>query len=71
MENINDLKREWKGDKKLRSAAYITLAIVAFVTVTLAINPVILLYTVLIGISICLIALVFGLIYAILDGNDC
>jgi archaellum biogenesis protein FlaJ (TadC family) len=59
-----------KGDKKLRSAAYITLAIVAFVVVTLAIKPAILLYTVLIGISICLIGLVFGLVYAILDRDD-
>ena len=70
MENMNDLKQEWKGDKKLRSAAYITLAIVAFVTVTLATNPVILLYTVLICVCICLIMLVFGLTYAILDRNN-
>ncbi len=64
---MNNLIDTFKEDKNVRKALYITLAIISYVTATLLINPKILVYTLLVGLGICLIALLFLLIYAVLD----
>ncbi len=64
---MNNLIDTFKEDKNVRKALYITLAIISYVTATLLINPKILVYTLLVGLGICLIALLFMLIYAFID----
>ncbi len=64
---MNNLIDTFKEDKNVRKALYITLAIISYVTATLLINPKILVYTLLVGLGICVIALLFMLIYAVLD----
>jgi hypothetical protein len=67
---MNNLIDTFKEDKNVRKALYITLAIISYVTATLLINPMILVYTLLIGCGIMLIVLLFMLIYAALDLNE-
>jgi len=67
---MNNLIDTFKEDKNVRKALYITLAIISYVTATLLINPMILVYTLLIGCGIMLIVLLFVLIYAVLGLNE-
>ena len=67
---MNNLIDTFKEDKNVRKALYITLAIISYVTATLLISPKILVYTLLVGLGICVVALVFMLIYAILSHDD-
>ena len=67
---MNNLIDTFKEDKNVRKAVYITLAIISYVTATLLISPKILVYTLLVGLGICVVALVFMLIYAILSHDD-
>jgi len=70
MENLDHLKEDWKGDKKLRRATYITLGIIVFVVAAILINPIILILSLLGVISVGVIGLLFVGIYSILDSMD-
>ena len=67
---MENLIEQFKKDKNLRKTLYITLSIIGYVTVTLLINPMILVVTLLIGCGIMLIVLLFVLIYAVLGLNE-
>tara|TARA_R110002050_G_scaffold199224_3_gene334036 strand:- start:237 stop:440 length:204 start_codon:yes stop_codon:yes gene_type:complete len=67
---MENLIEQFKEDKNLRKTLYITLSIIGYVTVTLLINPMILVVTLLIGCGIMLIVLLFVLIYAVLGLNE-
>tara|TARA_Y100000389_G_scaffold158896_1_gene160493 strand:+ start:2313 stop:2516 length:204 start_codon:yes stop_codon:yes gene_type:complete len=67
---MNNLIDTFKNDKNLRKALYITLAIVSYITATLLINPMILLYTLLVAVIVSVVVLLFWLIYATLDLNE-
>tara|TARA_R110001583_G_scaffold2725_18_gene19136 strand:+ start:1886 stop:2089 length:204 start_codon:yes stop_codon:yes gene_type:complete len=67
---MENLIEQFKEDKNLRKTLYIALSIIGYVTVTLLINPMILVVTLLIGCGIMLIVLLFVLIYAVLGLNE-
>ena len=67
---MTNLIEQFKEDKNLRKTLYITLSIISYVTITLLINPMILVATLLIGCCIILIVLLFVLIYAVLGVNE-
>ena len=67
---MENLIEQFKEDKNLRKTLYITLSIISYVTITLLINPMILVVTLLIGCGIMLIVLLFVLIYAVLGLNE-
>jgi succinate dehydrogenase hydrophobic anchor subunit len=67
---MGNLIEEFKKDKNLRKALYITLAIVSYITATLLIKPMILVYTLMVGSGVALVVLLFWLIYATLDLNE-
>jgi hypothetical protein len=67
---MENLIEQFKEDKNLRKTLYITLSIISYVTITLLINPMILVVTLLIGCGIMLVVLLFVLIYAVLGLNE-
>ena len=67
---MNNLIDTFKKDKNLRKALYITLAIVSYITATLLIKPIVLVYTLLVGCGVAVVVLLFWLIYAALDLNE-
>ena len=58
---MENLIEQFKEDKNLRKTLYIALSIIGYVTVTLLINPMILVVTLLIGCGIMLIVFRFSL----------
>ena len=69
---MRNLIKEFKEDKILRLTVYIILAIASYVTITLLINPIILLYTLAVLIVGLLVGAVGALLYIFLDSyiND-
>ena len=69
---MRNLIKEFKEDKILRLTVYIILAIASYVTITLLINPIILLYTLAVLIVGFLVGAVGALLYIFLDSyiND-
>ena len=69
---MRNLIKKFKEDKILRLSVYIMLAIASYVTITLLINPIILLYTLAVLIVGLLVGAVGALLYIFLDSyiND-